>query len=486
MGSLINYYEELHLSQTAAADDLDFELLRQEKTWRKRELSQPEKAADMIALITDARKAFRSEESKAEYDEALARSQQAPEKEEPDKERNELFEKWLNKAAAFYESGDTDLAEAAMEKALSYYNEKTEDDEFLSRVAQIYFDNGQPDKALSFINKALMINMSNWRYLYLKGAILLSKSETAAAYDSYCKALNIAIKQSDTDAEGYMQGVIADFQLKVNGDTAAAYQMAKKAVNNGDPTGFATVIIREMESNKAHSVTMSELEKYKSEPFIYQEKIAEVTNAIISRFKPVNGTGWDLCMKTSLYNEYDETSLDFDEHDLMTRYKYTLHPDGMIKAYRLVMTDKGKEKDWEQIGDGVDSILMETDINGLCCSLQLNDARNQGIEKYTTSVVDIRNMIKEASGPDAYIKMTRKTYQKGYGLYNMLVKLRDRLEAEEKMRHEEALRRVREEEEASRNAAMWKSEGKCQYCGGEFKRGMGGEKCLSCGRKKDY
>lgn len=32
----------------------------------------------------------------------------------------------------------------------------------------------------------------------------------------------------------------------------------------------------------------------------------------------------------------------------------------------------------------------------------------------------------------------------------------------------------------------WREAGKCQYCGGDFKRGLFGQKCSGCGKKKDY
>ena len=39
------------------------------------------------------------------------------------------------------------------------------------------------------------------------------------------------------------------------------------------------------------------------------------------------------------------------------------------------------------------------------------------------------------------------------------------------------------EEELSRK---YQAEGKCRYCGGDFKKGLFSTKCIRCGRKKDY
>ena len=52
--------------------------------------------------------------------------------------------------------------------------------------------------------------------------------------------------------------------------------------------------------------------------------------------------------------------------------------------------------------------------------------------------------------------------------------MKDRFESEERERRERALRTER------------RAKGVCLYCGGSFKKNMFTEKCISCGRKKDY
>lgn len=486
MSSIVNYYEKLHLSQDMAADDIDFELIKLEKVWRKRELSQPEKAADMIGLIKGAKEVFKSEDAKKAYDEALRKSMEAPAKEDPDSGRKAAFEKWAGKAEEFFQSGDTDLAESAMEKALQYYDEKTENDEFLAGVAQIYFNSRQPDRAVQYINKAIMIDQSNWEYLLLKGNALRMKGDINGAEESYRKAGDVAGRKNDVRGSAYMQGILADFLLRVKGEHNSAHMLAGYSVKNGDPSGLAAAVLKEIESPKAHAVTPDELKSYAAEQIAFTDKIGEVASEIISKYKPVTGDEWPLCMKTAYYKEIDDGSLDFIENDEMCRYKFVLRTDGNIRGYS--MTKRGEKwGNWEVLGGGAERILTEMDFDAIWSRVIFDDKNGIAQEWLRTSVVEIWNMLNDGKvNENDMLQITRKSYQKGKGLYTRLVRLRDHLEAEEQRRMDEAVAKLRAEEEAARNAEIWKSQGRCRHCGGEFRSGVLGEKCSACGMKKDY
>ena len=62
-----------------------------------------------------------------------------------------------------------------------------------------------------------------------------------------------------------------------------------------------------------------------------------------------------------------------------------------------------------------------------------------------------------------------------------------RRQEEERRRQEERLLRQQEEHRRQEEAkkALYRSQGKCQYCGGTFK-GLFSKACSSCGKKKDY
>ena len=431
MSSIVNYYEKLHLSQDMAADDLDFELIRQEKTWRKRELSQPEKAADMIALIKGAREAFKTDESKAAYDEALRKSMEEPVQEDPDKERKASFNKWLAKAEEFFASGDTDLAESAIEKALQYYDERTEDDAFLSRVAQIFFDNGQHDKALQYVNKSLMISPDNWEYLLLKGRALQARGDFSGAEDSYRKAGDAAGRKNDSNGSAYVQGILADFLLRIKGEYDAAYMMAKYSMERGDPSGLAASVLKDIESPRAHAVTLDELKSYSGEANVYINQISDVVSEIIGKYRPASGEEWPICVKTSYYNEYDEGSLEFTENDEMYRDKYVLKTDGNIRGYRMTRSS-GKWSNWEPLGGGAERILMELDFDAVWARAIIDEKQGLAQDWVRTSVNEIQSMLNDRQvNENDMLQITRKSYQKGKGLYTRLVKLRDHLRAEE-------------------------------------------------------
>lgn len=68
---VVNYYDELHLDKGLSTEDLNTELSRLETVWKRREITNPEKAAKMSALIIDARKVFKTNETRKEYDISL-------------------------------------------------------------------------------------------------------------------------------------------------------------------------------------------------------------------------------------------------------------------------------------------------------------------------------------------------------------------------------------------------------------------------------
>ena len=84
---MTNYYEELKLDPKASAKDLIEELIRQEVVWHQREINAPEEAAKKQVLITEAKKAFASEASKAQYDQELNAKPVEEKQADPEAER---------------------------------------------------------------------------------------------------------------------------------------------------------------------------------------------------------------------------------------------------------------------------------------------------------------------------------------------------------------------------------------------------------------
>lgn len=97
-GNVVDYYGELNLDRGLSTKELNTELSRMETVWKRREITNPEKAAKMNALIIDARKVFRTDATRNEYDKSLNSQQSVP----PVKKTRPEVEQWkldaLNKA----------------------------------------------------------------------------------------------------------------------------------------------------------------------------------------------------------------------------------------------------------------------------------------------------------------------------------------------------------------------------------------------------
>ena len=60
-----DYYESLQgISPEMSADDIFMELSNLERVWRKRRISNPEKASEMLQIIEEAKEVFDSDETK--------------------------------------------------------------------------------------------------------------------------------------------------------------------------------------------------------------------------------------------------------------------------------------------------------------------------------------------------------------------------------------------------------------------------------------
>ena len=167
---MTNYYEELKLDKNLSLNELRENLIRLESIWTDRASTRPEKAAEMLVLINQAKKVFSTDMSRAAYDRELF----APPKEEtaadPNAARKAEFEKWKKTAQDYYDRQEYDMAKTALDKALQ--NADEDDFAFLQLAAQICKSNGEYQVALSHINKALLI-APDLAELYITKALIL-------------------------------------------------------------------------------------------------------------------------------------------------------------------------------------------------------------------------------------------------------------------------------------------------------------------------
>ena len=284
---MTNYYEELKLDKNLSLNELRENLIRLESIWTDRASNRPEKAAEMLVLINQAKKVFATDMSKAAYDRELF----APPKEEtaadPNAARKAEFEKWKKTAQDYYDRQEYDMAKTALDKALQ--NADEDDFAFLQLAAQICYSNGEYHAALSHINKALLI-APELAELYLTKATILwyffcDGINRDASLQQERNNLRIASEkaaaQGNTKVESHADGQLAaslyNWEPK---DVVLAEKLAKRAVENGDDSGLGQRVLEKLEEKRtAAQAERERREKLAREEQERREKLAREEQA---------------------------------------------------------------------------------------------------------------------------------------------------------------------------------------------------------------
>ena len=284
---MTNYYEELKLDKNLSVNELRENLIRLESIWTDRASNRPEKAAEMLVLINQAKKAFATDMSRAAYDRELF----APPKEEtaadPNAARKAEFEKWKKTAQDYYDRQEYDMAKTALDKALQ--NADEDDFAFLQLAAQICYSNGEYHAALSHINKALLI-APELAELYLTKATILwyffcDGINRDASLQQERNNLRIASEkaaaQGNTKVESHADGQLAaslyNWEPK---DVVLAEKLAKRAVENGDDSGLGQRVLEKLEEKRtAAQAERERREKLAREEQERREKLAREEQA---------------------------------------------------------------------------------------------------------------------------------------------------------------------------------------------------------------
>ena len=284
---MTNYYEELKLDKNLSLNELRENLIRLESIWTDRASNRPEKAAEMLVLINQAKKVFATDMSKAAYDRELF----APPKEEtaadPNAVRKAEFEKWKKAAQDYYDRQEYDMAKTALDKALQ--NADEDDFAFLQLAAQICYSNGEYHAALSHINKALLI-APDLAELYLTKATILwyffcDGINRDASLQQERNNLRIASEkaaaQGNTKVESHADGQLADSLYNWEPkDVVLAEKLAKRAVENGDDSGLGQRVLEKLEEKRtAAQAERERREKLAREEQERREKLAREEQA---------------------------------------------------------------------------------------------------------------------------------------------------------------------------------------------------------------
>ena len=276
---MTNYYEELKLDKNLSVNELRENLIRLESIWTDRASTRPEKAAEMLVLINQAKKAFATDMSRAAYDRELF----APPKEEtaadPNAARKAEFEKWKKTAQDYYDRQEYDMAKTALDKALQ--NADEDDFAFLQLAAQICYSNGEYHAALSHINKALLI-APDLAELYLTKATILwyffcdginRDASLQQARNTLRMASEKAAAQGNTKVESHADGQLAaslyNWEPK---DVVLAEKLAKRAVENGDDSGLGQRVLEDLAKKRTAAEKAAQAERERREKLAREEQ----------------------------------------------------------------------------------------------------------------------------------------------------------------------------------------------------------------------
>ncbi len=293
---MTNFYEELNLNQDASVEDLNNELNVLENTWRRREITNPEKATKMLALIIDARKVFANVNTKIKYDNELKAEKNTQDADSQQDNRKIQFNKWFNEAEEYFRIGQNDLAKTAIEKALSYINVDDNNCPIYYLAASIYNKNSEYKLAIDYINKAIIDN-PDFIELYLYKSVIYSSLVSVAKNSnrndealSYTKsqqeatdiAINMAKNQNNTSYLGIAYGAYAFFLYTgINPNVLLAEEYAKKAIELGDDWGNAQRVIQFIEDTENKKRQAEKQKKDAENQRIYDSaKSALVSNDI--------------------------------------------------------------------------------------------------------------------------------------------------------------------------------------------------------------
>lgn len=245
---MTNYYEELKLSSSLDTAALYRELSKLESLWRRREVTNPEKAAKMIALIVEAQEKFKDEQSRRAYDLLLDQSKRKFEQADPNTERLRSFMEWRKKAVSFNDEKQYDLAKSALDRALSYMPADYEDSLFFNQAALIYVDNNDGNAAIDSINKAIVIDSDIPDYYLTKGLAFTTLSNgryvnigdkqtfREKGEEMFLKARELAVRKNLSVVRANAAGALAFYYNSIN-DEARAETFAQEAVQYGDTWG---------------------------------------------------------------------------------------------------------------------------------------------------------------------------------------------------------------------------------------------------------
>ena len=196
MQSFTDHYAEWDIQQDAPLEKIQKKLRELYNDWVAKKVHFPKEALPKLVLLEEATTIFENEASRKQYDRDLAESKKKPISVDPNAERFASFQKWYADAKEYYGSRQYDLAKTAIEKALSFFNQDSDNPELFRTASMIYKDNHDFSFAMSYINKAIVAAPETASYDLDKFTILESE-ELRLQKQSYNEREKIAQIISD-------------------------------------------------------------------------------------------------------------------------------------------------------------------------------------------------------------------------------------------------------------------------------------------------
>lgn len=471
--AVTNYYEELGLSAEMGTDEIKDKLDQLETVYNQRLLNEPEKANEMLLLINKAKEVFATPDNKRAYDEQL---------EESGDERLTSFNKWYSAAVDYLNRREYDLAKSAIEKASQFYYDSDDNSDYLFTSSRVYYNNKDYERATKLINDAIILAPSRSEYYRQKGLIAYATGRNKDAAACFSEASSIAHDNNDQQNEGAAQAALASVLMYELQDFAGAEAAATIAVELGDDTGIGQEILAELE--KPLEMDVSDIDsilykKYNSEPLTLADEINEMAMKLVDYMK-TQGIAFRQISNRNMEEVYPSD-------DIMHSCKYSivLEESGDWCLYgeihkrtndtRAYIGDEKTRTEYGRMPDLPDDLLREFDFSG---AVTFSDRHDHGI---------VNSMTLYDSFPLPYknTRLTRLHIKKGRGLLKRLNEILASLEKEAIRKAEEDRKASEKKAEDEKRAMEWKAQGKCRYCGGEFK-GFLSKKCSNCGKPKDY
>lgn len=243
---MVDYYSELKIDKSLGIVDINKALSKLESTWRRRELTNPERATKMLSLILEARRVFQTEAARRKYDQQLDGKTEQHSKEVQDRLQ---MEKLKSDAISFFNSEQYDLALITINRAMSLMTRlNIEDSSILSLAADIYRHNGDHRTALDYINRAILAEPDDPMNYLIKAAIV---GDVGQKRNNLKIAIDIASRNNFLTIKKEILGVYAHSLYFENPtDRAQAEQYAREALRLGETWGNAQEVIGAIENEQ--------------------------------------------------------------------------------------------------------------------------------------------------------------------------------------------------------------------------------------------